>query len=428
MERHLLIKFLLWVSLVLLELHGYLGCLDEERIALLEFKASVNWIKADHGPLLHTWFDDIASDCCTWERLKCNRTTARVIDLELNDTRQSYDADEERIWFLNMALFLPFQELQHLDLSRNSFDGWVMNEGLSNLLLENNDVNIRVLENTLWMVFTSFHTLGFERLSTLKRLEFLNLGGNRFNNSILQSLGALTSLKTLILIDNRLEGSFPAQELAALSNLQMLDLSLNGLNDSCTDQELGTLSNLEILDLSYNKFVGSIPLTIAALTSLAVLSLGGNTLNDSQPIQGLCELKNLEELDLSVNNFEGILPPCLKNLTSLRMLDLSWNHFRGNIPSSIITSLSSLEYISLSHNHFEGTFLFNSFANHSKLEVVELLSDDGKLEVETQFPTWIPTFQLKILIISNCKLNKYTGAIPEFISNQYNLRIVDLFP
>ncbi|XP_043720747.1 receptor-like protein 56 [Telopea speciosissima] len=137
-------------------------------------------------------------------------------------------------------------------------------------------------------------------------------------------------------------------------------------------------------------------------------------------------MKNLQQLNLSRNNFEGFLSPCLQNLTSLTTLFLSHNQFRGNIPSSLITSLTSLEHISLSYNDFEGTFTFNTFANNSKLESIELQSAGEKLEVEADYPHWIPPFQLRALLLSNCKLNKNTNSIPGFLSNQYNLALIDL--
>lgn len=115
----------------------------------------------------------------------------------------------------------------------------------------------------------------------------------------------------------------------------------------------------------------------------------------------MCELKNLEELDLSQNTFEGVLPSCLHNLTSLRLLDLS-------------------------HNRFKGSFSFSSLANHSKLEVVSLASDNNKFEVETEYPNWVPMFQLKILVLSKCNLNKFTGSIPKFLQSQSKLVVLDL--
>ncbi|KAJ4959254.1 hypothetical protein NE237_026365 [Protea cynaroides] len=136
----------------------------------------------------------------------------------------------------------------------------------------------------------------------------------------------------------------------------------------------------------------------------------------------LCQLKHLQELYLSVNNFEGILLPCLQNLTTLR-LDLSHNRFKGNIHSSLISSLTSLVSISLSYNDFDGLFSFISFANNSNLESIDLSSAGYKLKVETEYPSWVPPFQLKVLLLSNNNLN---ATIPRFLTTQHNLTFIDL--
>ena len=138
----------------------------------------------------------------------------------------------------------------------------------------------------------------------------------------------------------------------------------------------------------------------------------------------MCALKKLEELDLAYNDFEGILPPCLNNLTSLRLLDISNNRFGGNLSSSLIASPTSLEYIDLSYNLFEGLFSFSLFANHSKLKVIQFLSNHSKLEIETETPSWDPLFQLKVLVLSNCNLNKPTGNILKFLFDQHELEVV----
>ena len=150
-------------------------------------------------------------------------------------------------------------------------------------------------------------------------------------------------------------------------------------------------------------------------------------------------LKKLEELDLSDNNFEGILPPCLGRLTSLRFLNISKNQFGGNIPSFVIASLTSLDYIDLSYNHFEGLFSFSLLANHSKLKVVrfkgenyrveddnKFVSESNKLVIETENPSWEPSFQLKVLLLPNCNLNNFSSNIPKFLFYQRELELVDI--
>ena len=105
-------------------------------------------------------------------------------------------------------------------------------------------------------------------------------------------------------------------------------------------------------------------------------------------------------------------------------MDLSSNLFSGNVSSSLLANLTSLEYIDLSHNLLEGSFSFNSFGNHSKLQVVILGSGRNKFKVETEYPVdWVPLFQLKALVLSNCKL---TDDLPGFLQYQFRLTVVDL--
>ncbi|KAL7162235.1 hypothetical protein ACSBR2_042670 [Camellia fascicularis] len=113
-------------------------------------------------------------------------------------------------------------------------------------------------------------------------------------------------------------------------------------------------------------------------------------------------------------------------MRSLKFFDISLNQFIGNISPSLFGSLNSLEYIGLGYNRFEGLFSFSSFANHSNLEVVELISDNDKFEVETELTNWIPMFQLKVLVLSNCNLNKLFGNVPKFLLCQNKLMFVDL--
>ncbi|KAL7162244.1 hypothetical protein ACSBR2_042677 [Camellia fascicularis] len=76
---------------------------------------------------------------------------------------------------------------------------------------------------------------GFERLSNLRKLEMLDLGFNRFDdNNIFHSLGALTSIKTLIISYNALGGYFPAHGIISsiekLGNIGYRRQSLSGLS------------------------------------------------------------------------------------------------------------------------------------------------------------------------------------------------------
>ncbi|KAG8643669.1 hypothetical protein MANES_11G059808v8 [Manihot esculenta] len=220
---------LLGVVILWIQIHGNKCCFEEERLALLDFKAFVgsNGFDADH--LLPSWIDDPTSNCCKWERVMCNSTIDHVTELSLNNTRQ-YDIGsdsfyyDENSWYVNLSMFQQLKELKTLNLSYNNFD-------------------------------CSIDDQGCERLLKVKKLEVLDLTSNRFSNIILSSLGALISLKTLILSSNRMEGSFPIQ---GFQKLEELDISLNSFNNSILSS-LTVLPSLKTLILISNLMEGSFP-------------------------------------------------------------------------------------------------------------------------------------------------------------------------
>ncbi|XP_042987428.1 receptor-like protein 14 isoform X6 [Carya illinoinensis] len=321
-----------------------------------------------------------------------------------------------------------FENLERLDLSDNRLtDGLTPKElhGLSklsklkHLILRGNNFGNQTfkvlgaqlpaleslnLGSSLYHMEVHLSIKEFHGLSKLSKLKHLDLSGNYFGKQILRVLGAqLPALKSLSLFDNRIEGPLSIKDLANFSRLEILDMGANRLN-------------------------GSISPYIEALSSAKAISLSYNNFNGDFPSQDLCRLKKLEEFDISYNDFEGILPQCINNISSLRVLDISGNRFIGNLSSSLVASLNptTIEYIDLSHNLFEGLFSFSSFANHSKLKVVRIMSDNSKLVIETENPMgWTPLFQLTALALQNCNLNKLTGNIPKFLFDQHRLEEVD---
>ncbi|KAJ0260276.1 Receptor like protein 21 [Hirschfeldia incana] len=412
MERKLFLgKFLIWVILLLGQLHGCKSCIQKERKALLELKnylisLSVDW---GHDTVQPTWTNDTKSVCCRWEGIECNRTSGRVIRISIGDMMfEDFSSP------LNISLLHPFEEIRSLSLSveQNGFDGFF------------DDVE------------------GYKSLRRLRNLEILDLSSNRFNNSIFPFLNGAASLKSLFLHNNLIEGPFLAEEQKDLTNLELLDLSLNNFKGSLSDfthlkrlktlnlssnhlssskelQELNDWTNLELLDLSRNFLNGSM-LELKDLINLELLNLAQNSFSGPIPVEVFCEMKNLRELDLSENHFVGHIPLCLGTLKKLQVLDLSSNQFSGNIPSSFV-SLESLEYISLSDNNFTGIFSLNPLTNLTNLKVLKLSTASDMLQVESE-GTWQPKFQLTVAILRSCSLEK----IPSFFVYQKNLRLVDL--
>ncbi|KAB5555967.1 hypothetical protein DKX38_006876 [Salix brachista] len=112
-----------WMLLTLFTLvgewHGRCyGCLEEERMGLLEIKSSID----PNGSSLIDWVDtsnESISNCCEWLRIECDNTTRRVIQLTLPGVRDERLGD----LVLNASLFLPFKELRSLDLRSNAIVG-----------------------------------------------------------------------------------------------------------------------------------------------------------------------------------------------------------------------------------------------------------------------------------------------------------------
>ncbi|XP_054794733.1 receptor-like protein 8 isoform X2 [Prosopis cineraria] len=302
------------VGMTILGLHvgGGEGCLREEREALLKLKEAFNY---PNGSSLPSWNNlTNHSDCCTWERVACDNYTHRVIELDLSHTRPQ---ELRRIkWSLNASYFLPFHQLQHLDL---------------------------------WANYLS-------------------------------------------------------------------------------QSDLSRSRNLKVLSLLGNFLEGSLPESIMSLTSLTFLSLSHNNMNGSLPKQGgLCNMKNLQQLDLSLNNFEGKLPMCLGNLTSLSLLALNSNGFEGIFPSWLFHTLRSLATISFSDDNFRGSFSLSLLANHSNLRDFHMSCYNTNVKLETENPSFFPSFQLSYLYINGCTLNEVNNnKMPTFLLYQQDLLVLEL--
>ncbi|KAA8545490.1 hypothetical protein F0562_020274 [Nyssa sinensis] len=420
------------------------GCWEEERIALLQLKADINF---PNGTSLASWVDEKTANCCEWKGVECNTTTSHVIQLSLNSTRDWMELGD---WYFNASLFLPFKQLRTLQLAVNSLVGWVENKG-------------------------------FERLSRLSNLQVLDLAYNYFNCSILSSLNRLSSLKSLYLGGNsimeRSSTINSCERLSGLRNLEVLDLTGNSfsggiesfldLKDLISLKELdvggnymesfkpihdlegeATLSKLEVLELGGNYFNNTSLSSIKGLPSLRILDLGGNQFKGSFHVQELDALNNLEELDLSGNEINSLVAPQgAGTLSKLKVLHLD-QLFEDN-QSNLLQSLgafSSLKTLYLQFNNFTGVTITNQeLRNLSNLEALML---DGTSLNENFLQSIGALTSLKVLSVAGCGLignlpkqgwcdlrnlqeldlsgNQFEGILPSCLENLASLRSIDL--
>ncbi|KAJ6355170.1 hypothetical protein OIU77_005710, partial [Salix suchowensis] len=282
-------------------------------------------------------------------------------------------------WYLNATLFLPFQELNTLDLGYNYIAGCVANEGFERLSrlnkLESLDLGFNNLNNSilsslkglsslkhlsLWgnRLNGSIDTKGFERLSRLNKLESLDLGFNNLNNSILSSLKGLSSLKHLYLYDNQLKGSIDPKDFDSLSELEELYLGGNEIQNFVTStgfERPGSLDKLEILHLSYNRI--SDLSFLKGLSSLKHLYLDNNQLKGSMEMKEFDSMSELVELRLEENKIQNFATSTGSErslgLNKLEILGLSFNKFNDS-SLSFLEGLSSLKQLNLDNNQLKG--------------------------------------------------------------------------
>ncbi|KAG6709464.1 hypothetical protein I3842_06G133600 [Carya illinoinensis] len=207
---------------------------------------------------------------------------------------------------------------------------------------------------------------------------------------------------------------------------ELEELDLGGSNIGGELQafcELKRLKSLRFLSLRNNTLEGNIPSCLGTFESLEELDLSGNRLHGNLPSSIFSNQSRISWFDVSDNQLDGNIPSFLGTIQDL---DISNNRFHGNLPSSIFSNQSQISSFDVSGNQLEGPVLFSIFANASSLYYLDL-SNNYELEVDTESPTWIPTFQLTTLKLANCNLNKKDShVVPSFISTQINLRFLDM--
>jgi len=237
-------------------------CAEEDRAALLDFKAG---IVQDPTGALQTW---TGNDCCRWNGLLCDTHNGRVVNLILNaDQGNSRE-------YMSGTLSDSIGNLSYLNkfiiFSWKYIGGTIPSSisglsALTHLSLDNNNLTCSIPS----------------AIADLPQLQFLSLSGNRLTGAIPQSIGNLQGLTALYLDSNQLSSSIPSS-IGNLSRLSVLALNNNLFSDPIPES-VGALASLSALDISNNFLTGNVPSSFGNLCSLTKLLASNNRLNGSIP-------------------------------------------------------------------------------------------------------------------------------------------------
>ncbi|CAH8381344.1 unnamed protein product [Eruca vesicaria subsp. sativa] len=477
MERRLfLVQILIWVIVVMAQIHRYKSCVEKERKGLLELKTYLLLSGDKEDRTFDTWSNDTVSDCCRWERVKCNRTTLRVIGLALHEL----DLIDSPL--LNLSLLYPFEELQNLNLSSSWFRGFSASfvDGICELK------NLQELDLSYNQLIGEFPLC----LTSLTGLRVLDLSSNQINGEVPSAISSIESLEYLSLFENDFHGFFSLGSLSNLSKLKVFKLSsvsnslqvesegswklnfqlhviaLRSCNLGMLPHFLLHQKELRLVDLSNNRLHGVFPswlmenntnLEVLVLQNnlftsfqlpksahnLLLLDVSANELSQTFPENIGWILPNVRHMNLSENSFQGKLPYSLGNMKKMYYLDLSHNGFYGKLPRSLTMGCYSLMFLKLSHNKLSG-HIFPEPANLTSLFVLTLDNNqfegkigDGLLNSSSIYvldlsnnyltgviPSWIGNFSdLYMLLISN---NLLEGRIPASLFDMTVISLLDL--
>ncbi|CAH1452543.1 unnamed protein product [Lactuca virosa] len=428
-------------------------CLDNERLALLLFKAPLH----DPNDTLSTWTAD-QHDCCNWSGITCSNQTGHVTGLDIHFYVLGGEISHSLVNLTYLSRLdlsgnsfhgtIPtvigsLTELRYLDLSENSFYGTIPPEfgNLTNLqVLSLRYVGGCRVEKVEWLSHLShLEVLHIDGISlakqnhwvnvilSLPKLSILSLQGCELSqvmypySSFLNS--SSSSIHTLYLGGNNLTSSMYSWFFPLTSNkLVELHLSSNMLDG--IPKYLGNISSLEILKFAENSAVVKFPDFLNNLSGCTSLSL--------------------QYLIAPGSQFTGSLSDEIQKFSSLKCLFIAGSHLNGSI-SEKLWELPSLEILDVSYNNLT----VPSTIHNSNLSYVNLF-DMRSCKVGPHFPKWIETLKnltsLDLantgildttppdfwamwpsrLIYMNLSSNNISGMIPDLSSNFAKKSAIDL--
>ncbi|KAK9283131.1 hypothetical protein L1049_011362 [Liquidambar formosana] len=418
---------------------SFVGCLESDREALIDFKSGLE----DPENQLSSWQ---GTNCCQWRGIKCDNRTGAVITVDLHNPHPLSSDPSSRYGFFNLSgeirpSLIKLKSLRNLDLSLNTFQNIPIPEffgSLKNLRYLNLSKagfsgaippNLGNLSSLQYLdVSSQFSSLAIDNLEwmtglgSLKHLAMNGVDLSMLGTSWAGVLNKLPDITELHLSECGLSASLPSLSFVNFTALAVIDLSFNSFN-SKFPVWLVNISSLLSVDISYSALRGRIPLGLSELPNLQYLNLAGNdNLSASCYTLFMGSWKEIKTINLAANKLHGKLPSSIGNMTSLVDFNLFANNVEGGIPSSI-GKLCNLKYFDLSGNNLTGSlpeFLVGteicvSNSPLSSLMYLELSNNQlvGKL------PEWLG--QLENLVELSLNYNLLQGPIPASLGTLQHL-------
>jgi hypothetical protein len=321
MERYykfVLLFLFIEIAQICLCTNSNVPCIEQERQALLHFKASISH---DSPNNLSSWK---GTHCCQWKGISCDNVTGHVVKLDLMTPCN-----------------IPFRPQQGEFLDYLSYNSFGTSTDCFPVVAPNISSSLLQLEHLTYLDLTGNDFSGSPIpmfLGSMGRLEYISLSAAGFSGRIPNSLGNLKKLRFLDLSFNNYFGSLMSIDtswISKLHSLKHLDLSYVHVNDTHNlFQVLNTLPSLLHLSLSHCEIDNSLIPRYAFqnMTSLVYLDLSSNELHGSIP-DAFRNITSIESLFLYKNNFTSI-PSWFNDFEKLTLLDLSSNGLHGPIPES----------------------------------------------------------------------------------------------
>ncbi|XP_028799557.1 receptor like protein 21-like isoform X3 [Neltuma alba] len=316
-------------------------------------------------------------------------------------------------WSLNASSFLPFIQLQELDLDGNYLSDLSHSRNLKELWLDANYLEGSIPESITSL--TSLTTLTLDNnnltgslpqeggLCNLKNLSLLNLAVNEFEGQLPACLGNLTSLRTLYLNKNRFEGTFPSSLFHALRSLTAIFLSDDNFSGSFSLSSLANQSNLKVFSIS---------------CSNAHLKLE----TENPPFIPSFQLRLFRIHKCSLNEANNkTMPTFLLHQYDLLALELSHLNISGTFPSWLLTNNTRLSYFNLTHNLFTTPFKLNPASKLLQMESFDISSNPIRDEMPSHIGYIFPN-----LISLNMSSTSLRGYFPASIGEMRQLNDLDL--